>query len=110
MPIHKKDRSFQNIIREVDMNEIPIAYIHSLTLVLDNGDRVIFQGDDLEEFDGTSIISFISAVSDEISDQHGASVQDLEIIVNYKKIEDEVAEKTQTLLSSEPNDKGNIGM
>ena len=62
MPIHKKDRTFQNIVRDVDIDEIPLDYIERLILILDNGDRVIFDGDDLEEIDEPNIVLFLSLI------------------------------------------------
>lgn len=113
MAIHKKDRSFQNIIREVDIDEIPLTYIHSLTLILDNGDRVKVSFDDemLGELEDTSMVNVIKTISDEIMEQHQNSVQDIEIIINYKKIEDDVLSKTQTLLSGDvSNDSSNSSL
>ena len=59
MPISKRDRSFQNIVRELDIEKIPVEYVDSVTLILKSGDSIIFEGEDLEEIEEDNVISFI---------------------------------------------------
>ena len=98
MPIHKKDRTFQNIVRDVDIDEIPLDYIERLILILDNGDRVIFDGDDLEEIDEPNIVLFIMSAVDDLARDYGSPVNDIEIVIDYTRLEQEVKRLTTNLL------------
>jgi hypothetical protein len=101
MPIHKKDRSFQNIIREVDIDKIPLEFIQSLSLRLENGDRVIFDGEDLQEIEEDNIILFLISAIDELGEEYGSPIEDLEIIINYNRLEEEIQKLTKNLLDKD---------
>ncbi len=98
MPIRKKDRSFQNIVREVDIDRIPVEYVQTLTLVLANNDRIIFEGEDLKEVDEDHIVAFLVSVAEDISDEYGSPIEDIEIVVNYSRLENEISSMTKQLL------------
>ena len=49
MPIHKRDRNFQNIVSELDIKSIPTEFIQSLSLICENGDRIQFKGEQIKE-------------------------------------------------------------
>jgi hypothetical protein len=69
MPINKRDRSFQNIVRELDIEKIPVEYVDSVTLILRSGDSIIFEGEDLEEIDEDNIdIDFLDDSDEWTSD------------------------------------------
>jgi|TARA_B110000908_G_scaffold11380_1_gene13394 hypothetical protein len=112
MPIHKKDRTFQNIVRDVDIDEIPLDYIERLILILDNGDRVIFDGDDLEEIDEPNIVLFIMSAVDDLARDYGSPVNDIEIVIDYTRLEQEVKRLTTNLLDkdSDDADKGDTSL
>lgn len=111
MPIHKKDRSFQNIIREVDIDKIPLEFIQSLSLRLENGDRVIFDGEDLQEIEEDNIILFLISAIDELGEEYGSPIEDLEIIINYNRLEEEIQKLTKNLLDKDnPNDSSNTSL
>ncbi len=107
MPIRKKDRTFQNIIRDVDIGNVPLDFIERLILVLENGDRVIFEGDDIREIEEESIILFIMAAVDDLGEDYGSPVQDLEIVIDYTKLESEVRGLTEKLLDKADDDQSN---
>lgn len=104
MPIHKRDRSFQNIVREIEIDKIPVEYIQTLTLALENGDRIIFDGEDLDQIDEDNIISFIMTVADELGEEYNSSVQDIEFVINYSRLEQEISKMTQQLLDKMDSD------
>ena len=112
MPIHKKDRTFQNIVRDVDIDEIPLDYIERLILILDNGDRVIFDGDDLEEIDEPNIVLFIMSAVDDLARDYGSPVNDIEIVIDYTRLEQEVKRLTTNLLDKDgdDDDKGDTSL
>lgn len=111
MPIRKKDRTFQNIIRDVDIGNVPLDYIERLILVLENGDRVIFEGDDIRDIEEESIILFILAAVDDMEEDYGSPVRDLEIVIDYNKLEAEVRSFTEKLLNKgKDNDQSDTSM
>jgi len=109
MPIKKKDRSFQNIVREIEIDQVPIEYIDTLTVVLQNGDRVLFEGEDLEDIEADNIVGFIMAVADELGDEHGSNIENIEIVVNYADLEQDVREKVNKLLNKK-DDSSNTSL
>ena len=109
MPIKKKDRSFQNIVREIEIDQVPVEDIDSLTVVLQNGDRVLFEGEDLEDIEADNIVGFIMAVADELGDEHGSNIENIEIVVNYADLEQDVSEKVNKLLNKK-DDSSNTSL
>jgi len=105
MPIHKRDRNFQNIVSELDVKSIPTEYIQQLNLVCENGDRIAFREQDLEDFqDDDLVFGLINLV--EGNNDLQSRVVDVEIIVDYKKLENEVKLKTEKILSKTNNKNG----
>ena len=47
MPIHKRDRNFQNIVSELDIKSIPTEYIQNIGLIGKDGYRVQFKGKEI---------------------------------------------------------------
>jgi hypothetical protein len=109
MPIKKKDRSFQNIVREIEIDQVPVEYIDTLTVVLENGDRVLFEGEDLEDIEADNIVSFIMAVADEMGEDYGSNISNIEIVVNYADLEQDVSEKVNNLLNKK-NDQSDTSL
>ncbi len=110
MPIHKKDRSFQNIVRDTDISEVPLDYVERLVLVLENGDRVLFEGEDLAEIEEPNIMLFIMSAVEDFSIDYGSPVKDLEIIIDYNKLENEIQDYTTKLLDKDRNDSSDTSM
>jgi hypothetical protein len=110
MPIHKKDRSFQNIVRDVDIDEIPLDYIERLILVLQNGDRVIFEGEDLQDVDEPNIVLFIMSAVDDLGEDYGSPVSDIEIVIDYNRLEEEINKLTKNLLDKDTNDSSDTSV
>ena len=104
MPIHKRDRSFQNIVRDVSIDEVPLDYIERMILVLENGDRVIFEGEDLQDVEEPNIVLFIMSAMDELGEDYGSPVNDIEIVIDYNKLEEEINILTKKLLDKDNND------
>ena len=52
MPIHKRDRNFQQIVSKLDVKTIPGEYIHQLNLICENGERIAFIEEDIKSFEG----------------------------------------------------------
>lgn len=97
MPIHKRDRNFQNIVRELDIKSIPAEFIDKLTLVCENEDRITFDGDTMGNLGNDDLVeSLIKLVED--NEDLESQVVDVEIIIDYKKLENKVHAETEKLL------------
>jgi hypothetical protein len=105
MPIHKKDRSFQNILREANIDEVPVEYIERLVLCLENGDRIIFEGEDLQDVEEPNIVLFVLSCVDQLGENHDSPVSDIEIIIDYNKLEKEIKSYTKKLLDKQQDDQ-----
>jgi len=110
MPINKKDRSFQNIVREIDIEKIPVEYVETMTLILANGDRIIFDGEDLGEIEDDNIVAFVMAAAEELGEEYGSAVENLEIVINYSRLEQEISDRTERLLKGPTDDKRNTSL
>jgi len=49
MSIRKKDRSFEEMLREIHVEEVPVEYIDWIKVYLDDGTEVIFKKEDLSD-------------------------------------------------------------
>ena len=104
MPIHKRDRRFQKIINEVDIDEVPSEYIESVSLFLENGDEIIIEKEALETIDDENLFSFLMTAVAELSEDYGSSVTDLQIVIDFKKLEKQVKSITKDLLEKKNTD------
>lgn len=97
MPIHKRDRNFQNIVRELDIKSIPAEFIDKLTLVCENEDRITFDGETMDQFGEQDLIAGLIRLVEDNEDLE-SQVVDVEIIIDYKKLENKVHAETEKLL------------
>ena len=49
MPIRKKDRSFDDILNDVIMSEVPVQYIAEITVILRDGRTLTFESSDIND-------------------------------------------------------------
>ena len=97
MPIHKRDRNFQNIVRELEIKTIPAEFIDKLTLICENGDRITFDSQTIEEVGNDDLVTSLIKLVEQAEDLQ-SPVCDAEIVIDYKKLESEVNQKTEKLL------------
>ena len=93
MAISRRDRSFSKIINEVDVETIPVHFIRSLKLHLDDGSVIIIDQDELEKCDSIEELLLHSNVASQIVDMN--------IELDYDLIESDVTEKVNNLLNKE---------
>jgi hypothetical protein len=110
MPIHKKDRTFQNILRDANIDEVPLEFVDRLILVLENGDRVIFEGEDLQDVDEPNIVLFILSAVEDLGEDYGSPVSDIEIVIDYNKLEDQINNLTKNLLDKKKDDSSDTSV
>jgi len=102
MPIHKRNRSFQNIVRELDIQSIPAEFIQQLSLVCENGDRMTFEQPAIESIGEEDLVMTLVQLVEDNNDLE-SNVCDVEIVIDYRKLEKTVSEQTDKLLRK--NDK-----
>ena len=99
MPIHKRDRNFQQIVSKLEVKAIPGEYIQQLNLICENGERIAFLEEDIKSFEGADMVAgLINFV--EASDIK-TRVVDVEIIVDYNRLEQDVKKRTDQLLKND---------
>lgn len=100
MPIHKRDRNFQRIVSELEIKTVPTEYVQTLVLVCENGDRISFYGEDLDDYsEGDAVATLIQLV--ENNNDLVSPVIDVEIVIDYTKLEKDVNQKTKELLKND---------
>ena len=105
MAIRKKDRSFEDILKDVVMEEVPIEYITHIQLKLLNGEALEFTHDELVGMKDASDILRASGM-----EHLRESVQDIEVFIDSSKIKNRVIRYVRGLLTSqfgEENDTKN---
>jgi hypothetical protein len=104
MPIHKKDRSFQNIVSELEISSVPTEFLQQLSLVCENGERILFDRETLDEIVDSGEPNLVKTLID-IVEQEGLEkkITDVELVIDYKKLEQEVHIKTKELLEKNDN-------
>ena len=97
MPIHKRDRNFQNIVSELDIRSVPTEFVQQVTLICENSDRITFEDDTIQGFREEK--DFVSAMIHLVEDNSDVKspVIDVEIVIDYKKLEKIVNSKTEAL-------------
>jgi len=97
MPIHKRERSFQQIVSELNIKHVPTQYIEQLTLICQNGDRINFSGKDIDSLgERDVVVALIRLVED--NDDLASPVVDIEMIIDYTKLEKDVKAQTEKIL------------
>ena len=100
MPIHKRDRNFQKIVNELEIKSVPTEFVQQLTLVCENGDRITFEDETIQTFQDEK--DFISAMIKLVEDNDDlqSKIIDVEIVINYKTLEENIGNLTKQLLDA----------
>lgn len=105
MAIRKKDRSFEEILKDVVMEEVPIEYITHIQLKLVTGDVLEFNQEELEGLKDASEILKAQGL-EHLRD----NIQDIEVFIDSSKIKNRVIKYVRGILTSqfgEENDTKN---
>ena len=97
MAIYRRDRSFDNILRDVVADELPFKYVRSLQVELSDGTTIGWLKEDLEGFD--SVAEVLATSKDIIND-----VTDINIEIDFGDIEDDVSLRVSSLLGKNNDD------
>ena len=97
MAIYRRDRSFDNILRDVVADELPFKYVRSLQVELSDGTTIGWLKEDLEGFD--SVAEVLATSKDIIND-----VTDINIEIDFGDIEADVSSRVSSLLGKNNDD------
>lgn len=101
MGIRKKDRSFEEILKDVVMEEVPIEYITHIQLKLNNGDMMEFSQEELVGMKDASDILKAQGL-----EHLKENVQDIEVFIDSAKIKNKVVQYVRRLFVNQfGNDK-----
>jgi pyruvate kinase len=101
MAIRRKDRSFEEILKDVVMEEVPIEYITHIQLKLKNGDMMEFSQEELVGMKDASDILKAQGL-----EHLKENVQDIEVFIDSAKIKNKVVQYVKRLLVNQfGNDK-----
>lgn len=100
MGIRKKDRSFEEILKDVVMEEVPIEYITHIQLKMNNGEVLEFSQDDLVGMKDANEVLKASGL-----EHLRENVQDIEVFIDSAKIKGRVIQYVRSLLSTQFGDE-----
>lgn len=96
MAIRKKDRSFEEILKDVVMEEVPIEYITHIQIKLIEGDIIEFSGEELSGMkDAREVLK--SQGLEHLRD----NIQDIEVFIDSSKIKSRVIRYVRGILTSQ---------
>jgi len=96
MAIRKKDRSFEEILKDVVMEEVPIEYITHIQIKLIDGDIIEFSGEELSGMkDAREVLK--SQGLEHLRD----NIQDIEVFIDSSKIKSRVIRYVRGILTSQ---------
>lgn len=96
MAIRKKDRSFEEILKDVVMEEVPIEYITHIQLKLNNGDMLEFSQEELVGMKDASEVLKAQGL-----EHLRENVQDIEVFIDSAKIKSKVVQHVRNILSNQ---------
>jgi hypothetical protein len=94
MALIKRDRSFDDILNDVVMNELPVKFIATVNVVLNNGSSIVFEGADLEGLDDIDTI----LKSDELQ-EYKDMIVDVQITMDSDLLKKSVTKHVAGLLA-----------
>ena len=96
MAIRKKDRSFEEILKDVVMEEVPIEYITHIQLKLTNGDILEFSQEELVGMKDASEVLKAQGL-----EHLRENVHDIEVFIDSAKIKSKVVQHVRNILSNQ---------
>ena len=96
MAIRKKDRSFEEILKDVVMEEVPIEYITHIQIKLIDGDVIEFSGEELSGMNDASEVLKAQGL-EHLRD----NILDIEVFIDSTKIKSRVIKYVRGILTSQ---------
>jgi len=103
MAIRKKDRSFEEILKDVVMDEVPIEYITHIQLKMNSGEILEFTHEELVGMKDARDVLRASGL-EHLRD----NVQDIEVFIDSAKIKSRVIKHVRGLLTSQFGEEDDI--
>lgn len=98
MGIRKKDRSFEEMLREIHVEEVPIEYIEWIKVYLDDGTEIMFKQTDLNGIKSSKDVLNIKEL-----EQCLDRIVDFEVMMNSEMIKSRVTRFVGALLATHFN-------
>jgi len=98
MSIRKKDRSFEDMLREIHVEEVPVEYIEWIKVCLDDGTELIFRQAELTEIKTSKEVLGIKSL-----EQYLDRIVDFEVMMNSELIKSRVTRFVGALLATHFN-------
>lgn len=98
MSIRKKDRSFEDMLREIVVEEVPVEYIDWIKVYLNDGTELIFKQSDLTEIKTSKEVLGIKQL-----EQYLDRIVDFEVMMNSELIKSRVTRFVGALLATHFN-------
>lgn len=99
MPIRKKDRSFDDILNDVVMHEVPVQYISEITVILRDGRTLSFAAEDITDIDNIKNILERKGL-----EEYSKMIADVQITMDSQKLKENVTGFVSALLEKHLND------
>lgn len=98
MSIRKKDRSFEEMLRQLYVEEVPVEYIDWIKVYLDDGTEIMFKKGDL-----TDIKSSKEVLASKQLEQYIDRIVDFEVMMDSDLIKTKVTRVVGALLATHFN-------
>jgi hypothetical protein len=98
MSLRKKDRSFEEMLREIHVEEVPVEYIEWIKVYLDDSTELIFRQAELSEIKSSKDVLGIKSL-----EQYLDRIVDFEVMMNSEMIKSRVTRFVGALLATHFN-------
>jgi hypothetical protein len=98
MSIRKKDRSFEDMLREIHVEEVPVEYIDWIKVYLNDGTELTFKQAELSEIKSSKEVLGIKQL-----EQYLDKIVDFEVMMNSELIKTRVTRFVGALLATHFN-------
>jgi hypothetical protein len=98
MSIRKKDRSFEEMLREIHVEEVPVEYIDWIKVYLNDGTEIIFKKGDL-----TDIKTSSEVLASKQLEKYIDRIVDFEVMMDSELIKTRVTRVVGALLATHFN-------
>jgi hypothetical protein len=98
MSIRKKDRSFEEMLREIHVEEVPVEYIDWIKVYLNDGTEVIFKKEDLSDIKSSNEL-----LASKQLEQYLDRIVDFEVMMDSDLIKTRVTRVVGALLATHFN-------
>ncbi len=100
MSIRKKDRSFEEMLREIQVNEVPVEYIDYIRVFLDDGSQIVFRQNELSGINDSGDI-----LESKQLEQYLDRIVDFEVMMNSDLVKTKVTRFVGALLATHFSEK-----